>query len=82
MVQNQTEMMNSLSIIKRVVEGIAGVEGGGVNVTGIGAMEEESSGLGEENLSVAGGFGNWSFRLGRAVGGATNTSASGGMGDG
>ena len=45
-------------------------------------MGEESSGLGEENLSVAGGFGNWSFRLGRAVGGATNTSASGGMGDG
>ena len=79
--QNQTEMMNSLSIIKRTVEKIVGVEGG-INVTGVGAMEEESSGLGEENRSVAGGIGNWSLGLGRVVGGATNTSAFGEIGDG
>ena len=50
-------MMNSLSVIKRAVEGIAGVEGG-INLTGVMAMEEQSLGLGEENLSVAGGFRN------------------------
>ena len=79
--QNLTEVMNTFSIIKRSVEGIAGVEGG-INVTGIGAMEQTSSGLGEERLSAARGIGNWSLGLGRVVGGTTNTSASGGMGDG
>ena len=79
--QNVTEVINTLSIIKRTVEGIAGVEGG-INVTGVGAMEQKSSGLGEEHLSAARGIGNWSFGLDRVVGGATNTSASGGMGDG
>ena len=74
--QNQTEMMNSLSVTKRTVERIVGVEGR-INSTGVGAMEEESSGLGEENFSVTGGIGNWSLGLGRAVGGATNTSAFG-----
>ena len=79
MAQNQTEMMNSLSIIKHTVERIVGVEGG-ITVTGVGAMEEEYPGLREENASVAGGIRNW--LLGGAVGGATNTSASEGMGDG
>ena len=73
-------MMNSLSVTKRTVERIVGVEGG-INATGVGAMEEESLGLGEENLSVAGGIGNWSLGLGRAVGGARNTSAFRAMGD-
>jgi len=74
-------MMNSLSVIKRTVERIVGVEGG-INATGVGAVEEESLGLREENLSVAGGIGNWSLGLGRAVGGTTNTSAFRAMGDG
>ena len=83
MAQNLTEVMNSLSIIKRTVEGIAGVEGG-INVTGVGVMEQKSSDLGEEHLSAARGIGNWSLGLGRVVGGATNTSLLGewGMGGG
>ena len=81
MAQKLTEVMNTLSIIKHTVEGIAEVEGG-INITGVGAREQKSSGLGEEHLSAARGIRNWFLGLGRVVGGATNTSASGGMGDG
>ena len=62
MVQNQTEMMNSLSVIKRAVEGIAGVEGG-VNVTGVGAMEEESSGFGRRKPFCCRGIRELVFRV-------------------
>jgi len=74
-------MLNSISSLQRTLEGIAGVEGG-INLTGVGAMGEESSGLGEANISVAEGIGNWPLGLGRAVGRATNTCASGGTRDG
>ena len=58
MVQKQTEMINSISSLQGTLEGIVGIEEG-INLTGVGAMEEESSGLGEANISVAGKIGQW-----------------------
>jgi len=58
MVQKQTEMINSISSLQGTLEGIVGIEEG-INLTGVGAMQEKSSGLGEANISVAGKIGQW-----------------------